>query len=48
LGTRIQAIVIALIFFHEWDKVSLAQYIGMVLAIVGVFLMPFLPKEAAK
>jgi len=40
----VTTIAIGLIFFQEWSKVSALQYIGMLLALCGVFLMLFFPK----
>ena len=40
----VTTIAIGLIFFQEWSKVSVIQYIGMTLAVAGIFLMLFFPK----
>ena len=41
----ILTMLIGIVFFKEWDKISVAQYIGMVFAVVGILLMLFFPKE---
>ncbi|QDT91463.1 hypothetical protein Pan161_31210 [Gimesia algae] len=35
---------IGLVFFGEWDRLSVWQYCGMALAIAGIVLMLFFPK----
>jgi hypothetical protein len=42
LGT----IVVGLFLYQEWRAVSMVQYLGMALALAGVFLMLFFPKAA--
>jgi multidrug transporter EmrE-like cation transporter len=41
----ISTIIVGLVFFKEWDKISTAQYVGMAFAIIGIFLMIYFPKE---
>lgn len=43
----ITTIVMGLVAFNEWDKLSVYQYIGIVLALFGVFLMVYFPKPTA-
>jgi drug/metabolite transporter (DMT)-like permease len=40
----ITTIATGLILFHEWNKVSFLQYLGMFFAFVGIMLMLFSPK----
>ncbi|HVY90977.1 MAG TPA: hypothetical protein VG942_19065 [Hyphomonadaceae bacterium] len=39
--------LIGLIFFREWTKTSLLQYLGMAFSLVGICLMVFFPKTPA-
>ena len=41
-------VAVGLIVFREWDKISALQYLGMALALAGVFLMLFFPKAGAR
>ncbi len=43
----ISSIAIGLFFFGEWNKVSGYQYLGIFLAIAGIFLMVFFPKVSS-
>lgn len=36
---------VGLFIFGEWNKISTFQYIGMILALVGIILMLFFPKS---
>jgi multidrug transporter EmrE-like cation transporter len=40
----LSTILVGLLVFGEWDEVSSIQYMGMGLAVVGIFLMLFFPK----
>jgi multidrug transporter EmrE-like cation transporter len=42
----ISTVMIGLIFFQEWNKVSMIQYIGIAFALCGIFLMVFSPKHS--
>lgn len=37
-------IAVGLVLFQEWSKISSLQYLGMAMALAGVFLMLFYPK----
>ena len=37
----LSTIAVGLIIFHEWDKLTSLQYVGIAFAIVGIFLMVF-------
>ncbi|MEK7668997.1 MAG: hypothetical protein AAB350_00180 [Patescibacteria group bacterium] len=37
----ISTILVGLFLFHEWSNVSLYQYFGMTLALLGIVLMQF-------
>lgn len=39
----ISTIAVGLFVFHEWDKLIGLQYLGIVLAMAGIFLMVFSP-----
>ncbi len=41
----ITSISIGLFVFGEWSRISVSQYIGMGLAIAGIALMLFFPKN---
>ena len=41
----LSSISIGLFFFGEWSKISLLQFIGMFLALMGIVLMLFFPKH---
>lgn len=43
----ISTIAVGLFIFHEWNKISLLQYLGIVFALSGVFLMIFFPKAGS-
>lgn len=38
-------ILVALIFFGEWNKISFLQYLGLLFALTGLFFMLFFPKQ---
>lgn len=40
----ITSTTVGLVFFGEWKKLSVLQYLGMLLALTGVFFMLFLTK----
>jgi hypothetical protein len=40
-------IVIGLIVFREWSRVSSLQYVGIALSMIGICLMLFFPKPSA-
>jgi hypothetical protein len=42
----IVTIVIGLLFFGEWAKISLWQYVGIALSVTGICLMLFFPKPS--
>jgi len=39
--------VIGLIFFREWTKTSVLQYLGMGFTLIGICLMVFFPKTVS-
>lgn len=41
----LSTISVGLFLFQEWGKVSSLQFLGMALALSGVFLMLFFPKS---
>ena len=43
----VTSILIGLVIFGEWNRVSLPQYVGMGLAVAGIVLMLFFPKVDA-
>jgi multidrug transporter EmrE-like cation transporter len=40
----VSTIAVGLIFFQEWSKISVVQYVGMAFALSGMFMMLFFPK----
>ncbi len=40
----VSTIAVGLVLFQEWNKISGLQYLGMTLALCGLFLMLFFPK----
>ncbi len=40
----VTTVAVGLFIFQEWSKISLFQYVGIVFALSGVFLMLFFPK----
>lgn len=36
--------LVGILFFQEWSKISVFQYLGMILAIFGIYLMIMFPK----
>jgi len=43
----VSTIAVGLLVFQEWNKISMLQYIGILFALSGVFLMIFFPKSAS-
>lgn len=41
----VSTIAVGLLIFREWDKLSALQYVGMALALTGVFLMLYFSRE---
>ena len=41
----ISTIAVGLVIFQEWNRLSGLQYLGLLLALSGIFLMVFFPKE---
>lgn len=41
----LSTILVGLVFFGEWRSISLMQYVGMTLSILGIVLMLFFPKN---
>lgn len=41
----ISTVLVGLIFFNEWDELSLWQYIGLVSVLLGVVLLQFEHRE---
>jgi multidrug transporter EmrE-like cation transporter len=40
-------VLIGLVFFREWSKVSILQYLGIALSVSGICLMLFFPRTGA-
>lgn len=40
----VATILLGLIFFKEWNKISVVQYVGIAFSVVGICLMLFFPK----
>jgi multidrug transporter EmrE-like cation transporter len=40
-------ICMGLFLFQEWNKISIFQYVGIILTISGVFLMVFFPRASS-
>lgn len=40
----VSTIVVGLVLFQEWQRISALQYLGIVFALAGIFLMVFFPK----
>lgn len=43
----VSSVLVGLIVFQEWQRVTVLQYLGMALALAGIFLMLFSPKAGA-
>lgn len=43
----LSSISVGLFIFGEWSRISILQYIGMGLAVAGIALMLFFPKNAS-
>lgn len=41
----ISTIAVGLILFQEWNRLSSFQYVGLLFALTGVFLMLYFPKS---
>ncbi len=41
----VSTIAVGLVIFREWNKLSPLQYVGMILALAGVFLMVYFSQE---
>lgn len=41
----VSTIIVGLLVFQEWSRISLLQYLGMMLALMGILLMLFFRKE---
>lgn len=40
-GNVVSAMIVGIIFFSEWERISTQQYAGMLCAIIGILLMLF-------
>ena len=40
-GNVVSAMIVGIIFFSEWERISTQQYVGMLCAIIGIVLMLF-------
>lgn len=40
----ITSVMVGLIIFQEWNRISAMQYLGLAFAITGTFLMLYFPK----
>ena len=40
----VSTVMVGLIIFQEWNKISTTQYVGLAFALCGIFLMIFFPK----